>query len=595
MPYLSNPLGLWALAAIPAILIIHTLQERSRRVRASTLFLLDFAQPVSTGGVRWERLRQSLPMWLQILAALLLAWVLVEPRWITEQSRQTVVVVLDSSVSMSAFHEELSPALAGPLSRWNGIASHTDWHLLQSDQRQPTLYRGPDLPKMLDALVTWEPMLGTHEITDSLNQARGLVKEHGAVLFVSDHLQSLPAGVGLISIGDKIDNVGWTGIEILANKGNQTATRWRATLHSYSPEPVKRDWWLEFSDAATPAVRQSVTLTPGQTITLEGDLPPGKSAATLRLSVDEFTWDDTLPFVTPEQQIVTIDFRLPEAAGDTLRKMIEAIDGVEFIKDPTQTADILVGEIGTAAPQNAILTQTDPTTELSPDWTIAEEHPLTHDLHWMGLLTPTPPQLFVADGDQPLLWKKDRILALIRHDQTEDAARPTQRLILNWNLAGSNAGRLPSMLIFLQRFIQQIRETKTDTWAANVETRQAIPLPPSPKDHQQKATLGDSGEPFLNRAPDHPGFFTVNLNGQPWLTAAARFADTREADFTHAETEDTSDTLRLQSAKQQTEADPWTSLYLLGSLAALIISWAVRTRRPATPQPTFLHPADSAM
>ncbi|MCP5558584.1 MAG: BatA domain-containing protein [Verrucomicrobiaceae bacterium] len=590
MPYLSNPLGLWALAAIPAILIIHTLQERSRRVRASTLFLLDYAQPLSTGGVRWERLRQSLPMWLQILAALMLAWVLTEPRWISTQSRQTVVVVLDSSASMSAFRDKLSPVLSGTLSRWERIATKTDWHLLQSDHRQPTLYAGKDLPKLLAAIKDWQPLLGTHDSSDVLNQARGLVKDHGAVLFVSDQPANLPAGIGLLSIGEEVDNVGWTGVEIIPGESPNAPSKWRATIHGYSPIPSQREWWISLPEAGKTMPHQVIRINPGQTLILEGPLPAGVSSATLNLDADSFTWDDTLPFVIPKQQIVTVDFRLSEAPGAVLKRMIEAIQGVQIQTDATQPADLTIAEIGTATPGHAILTLTDTEAELSGDWTIAEDHPLTKDLHWMGLLTPIPPALFVSDTDQPLLWKKDRVLALIRHGESESDGRPTQRLMLNWNLANSNAARLPSMLILLQRFVHEIRQTKTAPWAANFETRQAIPLPPSTPGKPQKATVDAPTSPFSGRAPDRPGFFSVQLDGQPWLTAAASFADTREADFSKAAPADTTESLRLKSAVQQTEADPLTALYVLAALASLLLSWAIKTSRPAPPPPTFLHP-----
>lgn len=590
MPHLSNPLGLWALAAIPAILIIHTLQERSRKVRASTLFLLDYAQPLSTGGVKWERLRQSLPMWLQILAALLLAWVLAEPRWLSQQSRQTVVVVLDSSASMSAFKDNLSPALSKALSQWDRIATRTVWHLLQSDHRQPTLYAGRDLPKLLASLHDWQPLLGTHDSQEVLNQARGLVKDHGAVLFVTDQEVPLPSGVGLLAIGDEVDNVGWTGVEIFPAESTITPTPWRATLHGYGPAPSQREWWLELPDAGQSPTRQVIRIDPGQTITLEGELPPSATAATLHLTSDRFAWDDTLPLVRPTQQIVSIDFRLPADQGATLKKMLEAMPGIQFQTDPAQPSDLMIAEIGTATPNHAILTLTEPTPDLSPVWTIAEDHPLTMDLHWMGLLTPQPPGLFVQETDQPLLWKKDQILALIRQGEAESDGRPTQRLILNWNLANSNAARLPSMLILLQRFVQQIREAKTTPWASNFETRQAITLPPAAPGKKQLATLDPSLGAFPGRAPDHPGFFGVQLDGQPWLTGAARFADTREADFSKAVSADTTESLRLKSAIQQTEADPLTALYLLAALTALLASWAIKTRRPTPPPPTFLHP-----
>ena len=95
--FFANPWGLLALAALPAIVAIHFLQEQSRRVRSSTLFLLERAAPLPAGGIRFEKFRNSLPFWMQILAALALAWLLADPRWVRNDSRQTVAVVLDSS------------------------------------------------------------------------------------------------------------------------------------------------------------------------------------------------------------------------------------------------------------------------------------------------------------------------------------------------------------------------------------------------------------------------------------------------------------------------------------------------------------------
>ena len=105
MIHFANPLALWALLALPVILAIHCLHERARRLRVSTLFLLERVAPESASGARFERLRNSLPLWLQLIAAALIAWLLAEPRWVRADSVQTVVVVLDSSASMSAFKD----------------------------------------------------------------------------------------------------------------------------------------------------------------------------------------------------------------------------------------------------------------------------------------------------------------------------------------------------------------------------------------------------------------------------------------------------------------------------------------------------------
>ncbi len=159
----ANPAGFWALLALPVVLGIHFLQRQSRRVVTSTLFLFDALNPVSAQGRRVERLRNSLPLWLQLAAVVLLAWLLAGPRWLRRDSTQRVVVVLDSSVSMLAFHDELGRALPSRLHSLDRTAARTEWRLLETDPARPTLYAGTDLAGLLAALARWTPHLGTHD------------------------------------------------------------------------------------------------------------------------------------------------------------------------------------------------------------------------------------------------------------------------------------------------------------------------------------------------------------------------------------------------------------------------------------------------
>ena len=74
---LANTWGLWALLGLPAVVAIHFLQRRNRRMPATTLFLLEQMRRESRTGNRFERLRTSVPFWLQLLMVLLLTWQLV--------------------------------------------------------------------------------------------------------------------------------------------------------------------------------------------------------------------------------------------------------------------------------------------------------------------------------------------------------------------------------------------------------------------------------------------------------------------------------------------------------------------------------------
>ena len=572
---LTNPAGLWALLAIPLILLIHFLQEKSRKVRISTLFLLERLRPESVSGARFEKLRQSVPLWMQLLAALLITWILAEPRWIREDSRQIIAVVLDSSVSMSAFKDKTRIALAEKLRSWSHGAAQTDWHLLESNPRKPTLYTGADLAGLLDAYDRWEPTLGTHRPDDTLLTARGLVKSNGLIIFVTDRKADVTSDVAVLSVGEATENVGFAGVEVkLINESNHetSGTKWRALVKNYGRERQTREWWVEEIQGSSTKVqgqKQRLDIEAGKTMALTGELPPDIERTTLVLEGDRFTWDDRLPIQKPKTRLVNIDQRLSGRSGETLHKMLSAMDHITFNnassnpKPETQnpkSIDLVVAELGTTADTNAIQLATSSSDEpkLEASLTVAEDHLLTRDLNWMGLLTGKPMELTVTENDEPLLWKGDRVLALLRNNFAGDG-RKIKRLILGWDIAVSNAARDPAMLVLLQRFVEMVRESKQEPWAGNFEVGQRMEV------------QGQNGD---DRAPEHPGFFEVIADGKPFISGAATFADAREADFKDAAPIDTVEARRWEAALKQTEADPWMALWVLLVLGCLVISWA---------------------
>jgi hypothetical protein len=596
---LANPAGLWALAAIPLVLLIHFLQEQSRRVRSSTLFLLDRVKPESVGGARLDRLRNSVPLWLQLLAVAIIAWLLAEPRWIRQDSRQTVVVVLDSSVSMSAFKKETRAMLEEKLRRWAAAAARTDWYLLESGPRKPRLYAGTELRDLLQAFESWEPAQGTHAPDAALFAARNLVRGNaGLVILVTDRKTDVPADVALLSAGAPLENVGIAGGEArIADGGGMI---WRALVKNYGREKQEREWWFEEEGRARKAEgasdKRRLVIEPGQTITLEGGLPPGIERATLVLSSDRFAWDDRLPLQKPKPRIVRVALRLPGMSGDLLKRIFAALDGVEL---GSLTPDLVVDELGNAIETDAVQLggSTGENGVLDPAWVAAEDHRLTRDLAWSGLLSGRPLELTLGEGDVPLLWKGSRALALLRPGATAEG-KQIQRLILNWDLAQSNAARVPALPVMLQRFVEMVRERKEEPWAGNFEAGEQIEI----TNHKSKAATKDqlvaskvelrsgSGTTgFDGRAPERPGFFEVIEGGNIFLSGAAHFADTREADFREAETFDSAEERRVETVLRQSEADPWTPLWVLLLAGCFLGAWASRrgrvsaSRRPVPP------------
>lgn len=614
--FFANPWGLLALAALPVIVGIHCLQEKSRRVRASTLFLLERAAPLPSGGIRLEKFRNSLPCWMQLLAAAALAWLLADPRWIRSDSRQTVAVVLDSSASMQAARAATLDLLARRLADWDAVAARTDWHLLETGPGRPPLYAGRNLGELLTAAKDWRPTLGTHDFSAALGIATNLVPPAaGAVILVTDRPMDVPGGVAVLAAGAPFDNVGFSGGDV----GRRDAeTGWRVLVTNHGTAPQSRDVTVRTlgtgsGTAAGPA--QSIRLEPGQSRTLEGRWPDGAERIVIGLSGDRFAWDDTLPFVRPVDRTVKVAIGIGGPVGELLAKMVRAADGVEVVTDQA-TADLVVGPFTADAttdsiqiavgdlpaadakppadgapsgPQEKRAAAAAPSA-FDPAWVAAEDHPLTRDLGWGGLLSGPAGNLGLTAADEPLLWKGGRPLAFVRSTRLS-GGRIVRSLVLNFDLAGSTAARTPALIVLVQRFIDRVRSRIPRPWADTFETGQAIDLPEAVRagaiDGTTLEAIGRDGgpvvtTPFRGRAPEEPGFFQVTaVGGTPPVAAtvvrgAAQFADSRECDFRTAAAIDTLEAVRMEQAVKQSVEDPWAPLWLGLAIGALLVAWGWR-------------------
>ena len=566
----ANPAGFWALAGLPVVLAIHFLQRESRRVVTSVLFLFESLGPVSAQGRRFERLRGSLPLWLQIAVVLLLTWLLVGPRWLRRDSGQRIVVVLDSSVSMLAFRAELDRALAARLHALAGTAARTEWRLVESDPARPTLYAGPDLDGLLTALAQWNPHLGKHDFLPALNAARSLTRDAGIALFATDRRAALPDGVGLLAVGRPIENCGWVGVSVEGDN-------WRALVKNHSDAPQTRTWHIESDGASGPDA--ALTLAPGQTRTLAGAFPPGRDRCELVLSPDAFALDDRLPIVRPLAKRLTLCVEPATPLDDFLHRLAGSVPQADTVSGK---ADVRLGVYSAVAPSDGpgigFAAAEKETSDYLAGELVAETHPLTTGLTWNGLLCKQTDPIPARDGDEVLLWQGERPLIFLR------VGRAGRTLLVNFDVRQSNADRLPAFVVLLDRFIESIRARKVTFERLNVETNHLLQLALD-DDRPPPRIPGGDASPL--RAPAVPGFFEVTQGSRPLLAAAAHFSDAREADFRDATTVDTLAGERSRLIAHNSRQDVLWPVFALLLGAVCLANWAAtgELRRPADASP----------
>lgn len=579
MPVLfANPLGFWALLGVPAILLIHFLQRKSRRVPTSTLFLLDRLDRESVKGRRFDRLRQSIPLWLQLLGVLLLTWLLTEPRWKSGQSVQRIVLVLDNSASMEAFREELATALRRelpPLARESGT---TEFTVLESSVSGSHLYRGTSVAELLAALPGWKPVTGAHSPEPALRVGRGLAGAGGTLIFATDHPgPALPFGTVRLAVGSPIENVGFAGLRV---DESEQGPVWKATLKNYAATPQSREWFLMANGQRTET--RKTDLAPGEARVLQGKFPEGVERISLILAPDRFSRDDRLDLVLPQPKPLTVSRTGSPRAEPLVSGIVASLAGVEEAGADGIAPDLWFSTydpLRPAAPPAVgvvLLDQAQVPGRFLSGPLVPANHPLTEDLDWQGLIARITPSIPPAEGDTTLLWQGERSMIVLR--ETEGR----RQLIFNFDVVSSNAPRLPAFVVLVHRFVERIREDKVAPESRNVELRQALTIahladadapPLTVVDISGTATVPLSRSRLL-RAPGDPGFFQVHQGGTPLLKAAANFADTREADFAEAGSVSELGPLPEAIREHQTRTDPARPFWVLVLCVLLIASWA---------------------
>ncbi len=584
MPTFANPAGLWALLGIPAVILIHFLQRKAQMIPVSTLFLLEKTHREASSGRHIDRLTQSVPLWMQLLSVILLSWLLIEPRYPVARSTQRIAVVLDSSASMMVSKDRLIAAMARELPDLQGFASEVEYTVLESTPGKPRMYAGKSLDELLRAMQAWQPASGTTDPTLALRLGRSLVSRDGILIYATDTpTEKLPFEAISLSVGEVIDNVGFTGLSFETKNGDVV---WRATLQNYSENNTTRRWQADGDNGSTSSPKD-IALPARSVVTLQSSFPRNANRVEIRLSSDEFPIDDTMRLVRPQPKQLKL---CSSASLDELsKKLLRSID--QLVTGSAMDADIALVSYDPLDPTpsvgHAVMFVNDGTQggQYLAGGIIAEKHPLMDGLNWQSLLVRETIPLEIRRNDQVLLRQDQRPLILLREVPAEAERPASQQLMFNFDPRLSNIDNQPAMIVMLLRFIEQIRERKVAASQENLEISQPIrlatstPITASPV---QLLELNKSGETIRTTvvdarmpltSPDTPGYFRYRQQDQILMETATHFADTREADFRLCgELNQLADAKKI-SIEAHSTGDPYWHLWVLLLVALLLISW----------------------
>ncbi len=582
---LSNPLGLLALIAIPIVIAIHYLQRRAQVLPSSTLFLLQKTQKESASGRKFDRLMNSISLWLQLLTVILITWIICQPRFLKTNSTQRIAIVLDSSASMSVFTEETKVKLEETLPELLNNAEQAEYWLHESNPSKPRLYHGNSLEDLIKTIDNWVPLDGASDPTHALRISRSLTGKEGALVYLTDTpKKSIAYNAFVHSIGTPTANCGFTGISFETRDDQPT---WKTLVRNYSDTSQTRTWYLE-NDKGQRTPERTVTIEPSKIISLSGAIPKDSLTAKLVLSADKFTLDDTLPLIIPQPKnlllhsssyppFTALTTSITSGFTNTTTAPTAEQADIQLI---TQSELPLLTNNAICFNNSAVRDSTYLRANI-----IAEKHELVADLNWQSLLIRDVPSIPHTESDQVLLWQGTRSLIFLR-----PIAPDKQCLIFNFDITLSNIDKSESSVVLLYRFLNGIRNAKPTHEQSITETGQPLdiatqsitpenpltieihPISNLPKSEQKIITKTYTG-PFTLKAPAQPSYFFISQGDTKILSAANYFADTREADFSECDTDYLPASNTATAVYNHTSDDPYWRYWILLILAALAAAW----------------------
>jgi len=538
-------------------------------------------QRESTSGRRFDRLVNSVPLWLQILSVLLATWLLVQPRYVKAKSTQRIAIVLDSSASMRVFKEKITPSLEQEITRLRGNAANVEIWILESDPSKPKIYQGTAPEKMMEALGKWTPSSGAIEPSNSLRIARSLVSAEGAVCYITDTPidDTLPYNASYISIGRNTENVGITGVSFEQRDGNLI---WKAVVRNYSDTAQQRNWYLNTAKGKSSS--RKLQLNAGRLTTLQGAFPADTQRCRLVLEEDSFTLDDSLPMVRPKPKPLMVFSTLAKKSVHLSDRMLKSFPNLQEAANRVATDLVITSTETTPSRSHLVVFPTDqaPTRPYLTGNIVTPKHKLTEGLNWQTLLVRQSISIPQDKADDVLLWQGNRALIFLRRHP----ASGNKALVFNFDIQKSNALKQPAAAVLLLRFCEQLRNEKMAPETRITETGEPLELT---RLHGEKApgltinTLGLDGELLKTEqlpansgalsAPDTPGFFTIAQGDETLITSATYFADTREADFSNCSLDDLPASTMATAVDRHTRDDHFWRVWVCLILTAILGAW----------------------
>ncbi len=452
-----TPLGLLAFLSLPAVLALHLFRRRYQERKVSSLFLWAPDLLRSHSGRKRTRLLRSPSLWIELLAATLVALALSGLSFGATVKAKPLVLVLDDSASMSA-HDGASSvrdrivAAIGKLLDSQGASARSTVILTGS---HPRVWLGPDASahEVRERLKDWKPQQAGHELDSALDMGRQMA-EGGATLhlFTDSDPGAADRDYVIHASGRSLGNTALLGARRIPGDKGQKLFLDLLSLRD-KPHTIRLEVGLLVEGTAPRVFRSTAVLEPLQVQHLSIDLPLHGGAIQIDLEDDALDLDNHILLLPERLRVVRLQQDLPQALASRLgiTHLLDAIQGLELAGPGEVAALRLSTTEGPAAPwRTEFLIQVPETsTGLVGPFLVERRHPLLRGTQFDGVIwsasESTPPKGFplVLAGALPLL--------------TEEKEPRFRRYRLAIDPERSNLVKAPDWPILLSNLVDLVR------------------------------------------------------------------------------------------------------------------------------------------
>ena len=533
----GNLYGLWALLALPLILILHFFRHQRKVIRIGGLHLWDFAKQKLPSGNKWVRLNRSIPLLLQLLIALLISLLLCDPHINLEKKSKHYFIILDNTASMQAgkdrpFMDEAKKVILDFLTskdRYTIILAGEDASILSGPSASANTVR--------EKLKTWHPDELELDLENALNFTEQLNSSPNHPLFITDNpdiAESFKDSLYVYGIGTPLDNCGF----IYADRFQVDKENDFITLVLFNFSDKNKSITLKGLGNGKQEISQEVELLPQKNTPLKFKVPHSQIHYRFEISNDNYALDNSVLLVPSNIQTVHIAL---EGVDKYLSSFEKAFNIIPYTKITEAANAHLLITSSSNITENKTLRKYQFHTGLpkeevnvaSEKISINKNHPLMRNILFEGVLWGYKKEV---DKQRYVLARHEEVPLLYRTFQEGKKRHFT----VNLDMAYTNITKTASWPVFLLNIVEECRSNIRELQRHNYKKGERINLS-FPTNPEEKFILSRESKiiaehefppPFLDNL--EKGLYTIEYGENNKHIFAVNTFSAQESDLTTA-------------------------------------------------------------